>query len=41
MISMLEVARERGYKEVRLDTLGSMEAALRLYRGVEFRVVGR
>lgn len=41
VISMLEVARERGYKEVRLDTLGSMEAALRLYRGVEFRVVGR
>lgn len=36
--AVLSLAKERGYEEVKLDTLGSMSAALRLYKRVGFRV---
>jgi ribosomal protein S18 acetylase RimI-like enzyme len=37
--AVLSVAKDRGYEEIKLDTLGSMSAALRLYEKVVFRVI--
>jgi ribosomal protein S18 acetylase RimI-like enzyme len=37
--AVLSVAKDRGYEQIKLDTLGSMSAALRLYEKVVFRVI--